>query len=173
MASLSCPRCQTPLQEAKLEESTVHPCPNCEGTWYPEEALSSVTDRSLSELSGSVLQPSLVGDKLETVDLEKPISCPVCAAPMMRYRYTMTCDVVLDECLDHGIWLDDGELGSLMTFLEDLYKGVEDTRDRLASGVTETNLEYLEEELSREEPGVEISPSRVLEALYQVHSRPR
>ena len=90
---------------------------------------------------------------------------------MMRYRYTVSCDVVLDECLDHGIWLDDGELGSLMTFLEELYKGVEETRDRLAASVTEKNLEYLEE-LSQE-PGVEISPSRVLEALYQVHSRPR
>lgn len=169
--TLSCPRCETSLREAQLEESLLHTCPSCEGTWYPEAALSSVTDHSLNELKNSVLQPSLVADRLETIDLDKPISCPVCAKGMIRYRYTMSCDVVLDECLEHGIWLDDGELGTLMTFLEDLYRGVEESKDRLTSSVTDKNLEYLEE-LSRESGGHALS-SGVLEALFQVHSRPR
>jgi Zn-finger nucleic acid-binding protein len=159
------------MREARLGQSKVRTCPKCEGTWYPGEALGAVTDHSLSELKDSVLQETLVADKLEAVDLDKPIDCPVCSRPMMRYRYTMSCDVVLDECLDHGVWLDDGELGGLMIFLEDLYQGAEDSRDKLSAGVTDKNLEYLED-LCCSSAGNTLS-SGVLEALYQVHSRPR
>ncbi len=160
------------MREARLAESRLKTCPNCEGTWYPGEALSAVTDHSLSELQESPLRPSLVADRLQSVDLEKPIDCPVCARPMMRYRYTMTCDVVLDECLEHGVWLDDGELGTLMAFLEQLYRGVDQSVERLASGVTEKNLEYLEG-LCQDGDGSHALSSGVLEALYQVHHRPR
>lgn len=171
---MNCPRCATEMRDANLRESAVKTCPNCEGTWYPGEALGAVTDHSLSELEESPLEPTLVADRLELIDLEKPVRCPVCSRAMMRYRYTMTCDVVLDECLDHGVWLDDGELGGLMRFLEELYEGAEEHRDKLASGVTDKNLEYLEE-LCRQRDGSEggTLSSGVLEALYQVHSRPR
>lgn len=168
---MKCPRCETEMRDAQVEESFLKTCPKCEGTWYPGEALGTITDHSLSELKESALQPTLEADKLEIVDLEKPIDCPVCSRPMMRYRYTMTCDVVLDECLDHGVWLDDGELGSLMSFLEELYQGAENSRDKLAAGVTERNLGYLED-MCRESGGNVLS-SGVLEALYQVHNRPR
>jgi Zn-finger nucleic acid-binding protein len=160
------------MRDAQIDDCKLKTCPNCEGTWYPGEALGAVTDHSLSELKKSALEPTLVADRLEAVDLDKPVFCPVCSRPMMRYRYTMTCDVVLDECLDHGVWLDDGELGSLMTFLEELYRGAEDSRDRLSSGVTEKNLEYLED-LYQEEGGGNALSAGVLEALYQVHNRPR
>lgn len=168
---MNCPRCETEMREAWLGDSRLQSCPACEGTWYPGEALGQVTDHSLSELKSSPLEPTLVADRLESVDLDKPVDCPVCARPMMRYRYTMSCDVVLDECLEHGVWLDDGELGSLMSFLEELYQGANDAGDRLSSGVSEKNLEYLEE-LCREDGDSALSAG-VLEALYQVHARPR
>ena len=168
---MNCPRCQSEMRDAQLEESQLKTCPKCEGTWYPGEALGAVTDHSLAELKQSPLEPSLEADRLDTVDLEKPINCPVCSRPMVRYRYTMTCDVVLDECLEHGVWLDDGELGSLMAFLEELYQGAEAKRDRLSTGITEKNLEYLEE-LCRDGGNNNLSAG-VLEALYQVHHRPR
>lgn len=168
---MNCPRCSTPMRAAQIGASHLKSCPGCEGAWYPGEALASITDHSLAELKDSALEPSLVADRLETVDLDKPIDCPECLRPMMRYRYTMSCDVVLDECFDHGVWLDDGELGSLMAFLEELYCNVEGDSGRLASGIVEKNLEYLEE-LSRSSPG-ELLSLGVIDALYQVHSRLR
>lgn len=168
---MKCPRCQTDLKDVTIDNNIVKACSRCEGTWYPGEALGEVTDHTLAEIEKSDLQPALVADHLELVDLDEPINCPQCQRPMMRYRYTMTCDVVLDECLEHGVWLDDGELGSLMAFLEDLYQGVEKERNKLASGVTEKNLEYLEE-LSRSPASYNL-PGSVLEALHQVHRRQR
>lgn len=167
---MKCPRCSTDMREARIEESLLQTCPSCEGTWYPGESLGTVTDHSLRELRESALKPTLDADKLEKIDLEKPIDCPVCACPMMRYKYTMSCDVVLDECFDHGVWLDDGELGSLMAFLEELYQG-QKRGSTLSSGIIEKNLQYLEQ-LSRASSGDALSAS-VLETLHQVHQRSR
>ncbi len=156
---MNCPRCTSKLNDFRLHGCTLKSCPHCEGTWYPGEALGRVTDHSLSDLEKGPLQPTLVADKLEAVDLELPISCPRCSKPMMRYRYSMNCDVVLDECIEHGVWLDDGELGSLMTFLEGMYADVESLGSQLVADATEN--------------GGRVLSSGVLEALHQVHSRPR
>lgn len=169
---MDCPRCGSRMRDAQVHGCALKTCGECEGTWYPGEALGTVTDHSLSELRQGPLKETLVADKLEAIDLEAPISCPRCARPMMRYRYTMSCDVILDECLEHGVWLDDGELGSLMKFLEDMVGVDEETEERLSLGVMEKNLEYLEE-LSRSSEGASPLSGGVLEALYRVHSRPR
>lgn len=144
---MKCPRCQAEMRDTKAYGCTVKTCPKCEGTWYPGETLGRVSDHSLSELREGPLRPTLVADKLETVDLQAPILCPCCERPMIRYRYTMGCDAVLDECLEHGVWLDDGELGSLLEFLESILGPDEDPNEPFSSGV--------------------------LDALHQIYSRPR
>ena len=65
---MNCPRCETALKGVIIEDSQVHACPNCDGTWYPDEALGEVTDFTFSELKETELSPSLVPDKLARVD---------------------------------------------------------------------------------------------------------
>lgn len=166
---MNCPRCLTAaLKSVTIEDAEVKACSNCEGTWYPDEALGEVTDHTFSELKETELSPSLVPDKLARVDLEKPVNCPDCGEQMARYTYSVACQIVLDECPKHGVWLDDGELGSLMQYLTELDKRV---GDQQASLTESRNLKALEE-LSRS-PSYYSLPTNVLATINAVYSRER
>lgn len=165
---MNCPRCSTELTSVSIEAAEVRACGNCEGTWYPDEALAEVTDHTFSELKQTPLAQSMVPDQLAKVDLDEPISCPECGEQMSRYTYSLTCPIVLDECIEHGVWLDDGELGTLMQYLTELDKRVSEKQDQLLGG---RNLAALEE-LSKS-PTYYSLPGNVLATLNAVRSRPR
>jgi Zn-finger nucleic acid-binding protein len=42
--------------------------------------------------------------------------CPSCGEPMLRRNFHESSGVVVDVCAAHGIWLDRGELASLIEF---------------------------------------------------------
>lgn len=163
-----CPRCQTALKAVEIDSTEVYACPQCEGAWYPDEALGSVTDHTFSELKGTELCHTLVPDKLARVDLDKSINCPVCSEKMMRYNYSLTCPIELDECPAHGVWLDDGELGTLMQYLTDLDKRV---GAQLPAADNERGIWALHE-LSKS-PASYSLPGNVLAAINNVYSRER
>lgn len=165
---MNCPRCATELKSVDLDTCSVQACNNCEGTWYPGEALGEVTDNSFGDLKATELAPSLVPDQLAKVDLDEPINCPECQREMARYTYSMACQIVLDECPQHGVWLDDGELGTLMQYLTELDKRVGAQHHEI---LHTRNLLTLEE-LSKS-PSSYSLPSDVLNALKAVHKRER
>lgn len=115
---MRCPRnCDVelrPLTLPELDGAQIHLCPQCEGAWYPHGALTSVGQSSAQLLAGTDLSVSLVGDKLEHVDLEAAVGCPVCQQTMSRFSYSLAPEVKIDECFEHGTWLDDGELGTII-----------------------------------------------------------
>lgn len=114
---MNCPRCSSSLNEIlfpDLQDAQVHMCPQCEGAWYPRKSLNEVAQSEREWVEGSEISAVLEADKLDMVDLEAPVSCPVCGDEMKRYEYALAPDVELDECPEHGIWLDDGELGVIM-----------------------------------------------------------
>ena len=80
----------------------------------------------------------------------------------------MTCRIELDECSEHGVWLDDGELGTLMQYLTELDKRVSAKEASLA---TSRNFETLAE-LSRS-PSYYSLPTNVLATLNSLYNRDR
>jgi Zn-finger nucleic acid-binding protein len=92
----------------------VHLCPECEGAWYPHGSLSQVGQAPAEQIEGTDLSVSLIADKLEKIDLEADVACPVCQNVMSRFSYTLAPKVKIDECFEHGTWLDDGELGAIV-----------------------------------------------------------
>lgn len=115
---MRCPRkCEAELQPVKFAElggAEVYLCPQCEGGWYPHGSLTAVGQSTPEAIEGSDLGVSLVGDKLENVDLDADVECPVCSQVMNRFSYTLAPKVKIDECFEHGTWLDDGELGAIV-----------------------------------------------------------
>ncbi len=115
---MQCPRgCGLDLREVSLEgfqDATIHLCPNCEGAWYPFGSLLTVGDAGMAVVEQSELAISLEPDKLERIDLQADVKCPVCTEVMKRYAYALGPEVELDECPEHGTWLDDGELGTIL-----------------------------------------------------------
>ena len=109
---MRCPRCHIDLRPVNVSETHVYLCDECEGAWYPVGSLTAVGQTSRESVAGTELAVSLVGDKL--VDLEHAARCPICRIIMNRYTFSLAPEVKLDECLEHGTWLDDGELGTIM-----------------------------------------------------------
>jgi hypothetical protein len=66
------------------------------------------------------VQKTLVadGDRDRQGSERDAASCPVCGAAMTRSRYTSNCPVQIDECDQHGLWLDTGEIKDLQVFIE-------------------------------------------------------
>lgn len=94
-------------------------CPTCEGTWYDGGELSRAfrtPEIRLSHLR-SCLSENRAGSASE-IDLEEPVDCPRCGTTMRRGRYLSDCPVIVDKCDEHGVWLDDGELGQLLDHVE-------------------------------------------------------
>jgi Zn-finger nucleic acid-binding protein len=102
-----------------LEEIRVHLCDRCEGAWYPLGSLSAVGQTSRLSVAQTDLSVSLIPDK--KTDLEATARCPVCADTMSRFTFSLAPEVKLDECLEHGTWLDDGELGTILDSIAEVH----------------------------------------------------
>jgi len=97
---LLCPRCGEMLERAL---DGAWSCLRCEGLWIGPAALDAAF--------GDPRWPPG-----HAMWWRNSIECPECAlegkATLMTAR--MSSDVIVDQCADHGVWLDRGELGRLM-----------------------------------------------------------
>lgn len=105
---MNCPRCPGELRPA----GPAFLCRGCEGCWFEGDKLEAVL--ADGEVAGTPLAVTLVADE-HGVQLESSVTCPRCARVMYRYEYGDS-GVELDACPQHGVWLDDGELGVLLDY---------------------------------------------------------
>jgi Zn-finger nucleic acid-binding protein len=120
---MDCPRCVLLLSGAEYEGEEVHFCGTCWGYW--------LTRRQLDQIVAAVMYQ--FGERetvaiAETIDSHgdadrqgserEAVPCPVCGVEMKKEKYTTNCPVQIDECDQHGIWLDTGEIKDLQVFIE-------------------------------------------------------
>lgn len=102
---LLCPRCGEMLDHAFEGVSS---CLRCEGLWIAPATLDSAF--------GDPLWPPG-----QTLWWRNSIECPDCAFDGVQTAMAArrSSDVIVDHCPSHGIWLDRGELGRLMSVPDD------------------------------------------------------
>lgn len=103
MRILDCPACQKTLIAVEYGDVEVDCCPACEGVW--------LDGGELEALVGQPTAPAATPD----AGLGPPDrGCPICVDNLVKERYGRT-DVVVDKCPNgHGVWLDKGELESIL-----------------------------------------------------------
>ena len=126
-----------------LGNPLVHVCPECEGAWYPEPSLQLLTESSRGDIEQSELAPVLEGDKLEMVDIDSPVFCPVCEKRMSRIAYQLAPDTQLDTCYEHGMWLDYGELGVVLEQLSISQERIAGFREGIADKRKEMGMDSI------------------------------
>ena len=85
----------------------------------------------IQELEQSALAPTLQADHPE-VSLHSKIACPDCGKEMRRFPYCGSSTIIIDSCPGHGLWLDDGELSAIVTYVKECGEalgGLEDLRN--------------------------------------------
>jgi len=116
-----CPRCGVPLVPhavAREEALVIDRCEECFGLFFDPGEL----ERILSGVAGGIatVDHTLLARVMEgSPSRDYPVSyipCPVCRKIMNRTRYGAKSGVIVDRCADHGIWLDGGELRTLMAW---------------------------------------------------------
>jgi Zn-finger nucleic acid-binding protein len=120
-AEIDCPCCQRALAAREIGGLVVHECAKCHGLWAPQDRFRQLVERA-SEVArarlavGDVPKPRVEGDNPSSSPVEYR-RCPVCAALMARRNHQKKSGVIIDQCHEHGTWLDHQELERIAGFV--------------------------------------------------------
>ncbi|NKQ41533.1 MAG: zf-TFIIB domain-containing protein [Sulfurovum sp.] len=116
---LDCPSCEIEMERINVgiaSDIIIHRCVDCDGVFIGEECLETTIKHQTGvvyKVDYSILRFILDNPRQEHGTDREYRSCPVCAKRMNKAIYAAVSGVLIDRCLDHGIWLDSGELQQL------------------------------------------------------------
>ena len=109
--SAPCPRCSGRLLEASFHDVTVLDCADCRGLFLSREVIDALAHDARLRLAfperERVPEPPV-----------RYLSCPLCSKVMNRENFGTMSGVLVDVCLDDGIWFDAGEINAVIDFVE-------------------------------------------------------
>ncbi len=136
-----CPRCKKPLvtytQSPPLQGEgrggdgvfsgdKYELCPDCGGLWLDRGKFRRATRESDVYREESLIINEYV--KKPSQDTVTYIPCVRCGKVMNRKNFAKISGVIIDECGNHGVWLDAGEIEKIRHFIAD--GGLERVQDR-------------------------------------------
>lgn len=126
-----CPRCEADLVYETIGENTIERCPDCRGIWIAAKEFNELLvdlDRQESVREREELRYNKNADVTH-------IECPKCSKTMERSNFDRHSGILVDACRKHGVWLDRGELRSVVGYLA---KRMEETTKARDEGVIRT-----------------------------------
>lgn len=114
-----CPHCRTSLEVIRLTLDgtfAIERCKTCFGLFFDPGEVQAFLEASVGP-AFEINFKELVSIKSERTDPNRQvryIKCPDCGKFMNRINLGYRSGVVMDQCKQHGIWLDNGELIQLM-----------------------------------------------------------
>lgn len=119
LAACRCPRCGVDMVRADLQGLRISRCPECLGLWMDGPTFDFLIKRQAEIAAAAQTGPASPRD----VQRGQPetrvayLACPVCGRQMTRANYAKCSGVIFDQCLGHGVWLDDAELQQILAFI--------------------------------------------------------
>ncbi len=112
---MQCPKCPaSTLVSTAVQEIVVDRCENCGGIWFDDQELVQVLHESRYRLGA--LRGRTAPEGLN----QKRSRCPRDGTQLLRVASALGYTVVLDSCPQcRGVWLDGGELDTLLKTVED------------------------------------------------------
>jgi Zn-finger nucleic acid-binding protein len=118
-SSRICPVCDIALQTIKLiqdEDLFIERCNQCFGMFFDRHELEHVLAKPVSNVSEINREhiDNINKDRYRKPDKIEYLKCPECRILMNRSSFGQRSGVVVDRCLMHGVWLENGELIHLL-----------------------------------------------------------
>ena len=118
-----CPRCRIPLQTIDLrlgKKFLIERCERCLGLFFDPGELEALLEKAVTNVHA--VDPQRLRE-VQNVKRshEYPVSyidCPVCRRLMNRINIGSRSGVIADQCREHGMWLDGGELRQVMEWMK-------------------------------------------------------
>lgn len=118
--TLLCPRCAKPrLLNRTIGSFTTDECPRCGGMWMA----ASVFDRIVNQQSREREEKEYAGEVKTWSPVESDcagvvyLRCPACRKHMNRRNFARASGVIVDDCREHGTWLDRDELEKIAAYV--------------------------------------------------------
>ena len=122
LSDLRCPCCERWMTQREIGGLEIQECPKCHGLWAPEDRFDSLIERATR--AARERQFSAEDAIAPRVDGGNPIEsrveyrrCPACDALMGRRNFQKRSGVIIDQCHEHGTWLDAHELERIAGFV--------------------------------------------------------
>ncbi len=115
---LPCPRCSVAMAKYDYGGFLLDVCRRCGGQWVDTEELRrllAVEKRQFSREETAKLRKSWRPHIREQET--RYLKCPRCGSMMRRKNFAKVSGVIIDECRDHGVWYDKGELETINDFI--------------------------------------------------------
>lgn len=115
-----CPDCAVVLKTVRVDTGAglfaVERCEGCFGLFFDVGEVKAFLDAAVSPAFTFDLREITTINE-ERASFSRPVRyvrCPECGVLMNRVNYGARSGVVVDQCKDHGMWLNNGELVHLM-----------------------------------------------------------
>ena len=114
-----CPECGTVMASVDVghrKRFFIEQCARCHGLFFDLNELQALLEDAVTPVY-EVNLPLLDALQKESTVSRRGltyISCPVCGRMMNRVNFGSRSGVVLDQCRNHGVWLEGGELRRLL-----------------------------------------------------------
>ena len=118
-----CPRCKGSLRVHLMEHAEVIECADgCGGMWCSRDTFDRLQrETRRATLSGdAAVERSGDSKRPETLEHQGYVPCLTCNSLMNRQQFRpgeRASGIVLDVCIDHGVWFDKGELDAALAFV--------------------------------------------------------
>ncbi len=114
-----CPNCDISLQTINLKQKghfEIERCNSCYGLFFDPGEIEDLLETSVTGVFDTNFQllEHINKERYQKPTKVKYIKCPVCRVLMNRVRYGHRSGVVIDRCITHGVWLNNGEITHLM-----------------------------------------------------------
>lgn len=114
-----CPRCHVFLQTIDLQlegKFLIERCERCLGLFFDPGELEAFLEKAVTNVHAVDRQRL---NEVQNVKRNSDypvtyIDCPVCRKLMNRINFGPRSGVIADQCRDHGLWLDGGELRQIL-----------------------------------------------------------
>ncbi|MGE5472902.1 MAG: zf-TFIIB domain-containing protein [Ignavibacteriales bacterium] len=114
---MNCPKCNSTLEPAEVENIKIEVCPSCDGIWLDKFEITKILHCDFDSIKTSEISKALEKDKDVSNSKTESIKCPVCSLPMTNTNYLFNDNIKIDMCSEcYGIWLDDGELKEIINY---------------------------------------------------------
>jgi Zn-finger nucleic acid-binding protein len=116
-----CPRCRSDLETNSIAGVALHSCARCGGIMMDRKNFEHAAE-ALDVGAELIDHARAIHQKAQAeIDLRMVVylACPVCSKSMARKNFGRVSGAMVDVCIEHGTWFDQGELAKSLEFVRD------------------------------------------------------
>jgi len=150
---MQCPRCRVELGSNAIAGLELHSCERCGGVMIDRVSFERAAEAE--DLGAELIAHARALHQAAEAEIDLRmvvyLPCPACSRSMARKNFGRVSGAMVDVCIEHGTWFDQGELAKSLEFVRD-GGGQKTARFEQAEAEHEREQRKVIEEIKRKTP---------------------